>query len=82
MDSENPFELVILDLTISGGLGGLFVIDQLKRMDHNVKAVVCSGYSAAPVMNKYWEFGFKGGISKPLTVVQLSRVLHEVLTQS
>ncbi len=68
MDSEDPFDLVILDLTIPGDAGGRDVIEQITRIDPSVKAVVCSGYSTDPVMAKFADYGFQGSISKPFRI--------------
>ena len=81
-DSENPFDLVILDLTIPGEVGGREVVEQIKRIDPSVKAIVCSGYSTDPVMARFSDYGFKGSISKPFRIRELSKVLQVVLQES
>jgi len=76
--SENPFDLVILDLTIPGGMGGLKTIIELLKIDSNVKAVVSSGYSNDPVMANYEDYGFCDVVPKPFTKNQLSEVLNNI----
>ena len=73
-----PFKLVIMDLTIPGGMGGKFAIQKLREIDKNVKAVVSSGYSSDPVMAHYSDYGFNGCIKKPFTLGELSRVLAQL----
>lgn len=73
-----PFDAVIMDLTIPGGMGGKAAIQELRQIDKNVKAVVSSGYSSDPVMANYSEYGFKGCIKKPFTISELSRVLGQL----
>lgn len=73
--SGNPFDGVILDLTIPGGLGGKETIKLLKRMDENVKAIVVSGYSEDPVLMNYKEFGFANALAKPYTMEQLKEAV-------
>ncbi|MCP3676955.1 MAG: response regulator, partial [Deltaproteobacteria bacterium] len=68
MGSDNPFKVVILDLTIKGGMGGRKTIERLKELDPSVKAIVSSGYSNDPVMSSYREYGFEGIVEKPCTV--------------
>lgn len=75
-----PFAAVILDLTIPGGMGGKETITKLLQLDPSVKAIVSSGYSNDPVMAEFSMYGFKGVVSKPFDIEQLSRVLHEVLS--
>ncbi|MGL4369826.1 MAG: response regulator, partial [Spirochaetota bacterium] len=65
LDSGNPFSVVIMDLTIPGGVGGKAAIGMLREIDPNVRAIVSSGYSDDPVMAEYSRHGFKGVILKP-----------------
>jgi len=76
--SENQFDLVVLDLTVPGGMGGLKTIIELLKIDPKVKAVVSSGYSNDPVMANYEDYGFCGIIPKPYTKAQLSEVLNRI----
>jgi PAS domain S-box-containing protein len=73
------YDLVIMDLTIPGGMGGLAAVRQLHLIDPGVKAIVSSGYSSDPVLANYREHGFVGMVPKPYEVNELARVLREVL---
>ena len=79
MNSTEPFDAVIMDLTIPGGMGGSETIQELLKIDPNVKAIVSSGYSSDPVMANYLEYGFCGVIPKPYEIYKLNKVLHEAL---
>jgi len=79
MESEKPYDAVILDLTIPGGMGGEEVIKILLEIDPEVKAIVFSGYSNSEVMVNYRKYGFKGMIPKPFDIYALGKVLNEVL---
>jgi signal transduction histidine kinase/ActR/RegA family two-component response regulator len=74
-----PFDAVILDLTIKGGMGGMECMENLLRIDPDVKAVVSSGYAEDPIMSNYREFGFRGVITKPYQIEDLSEILFRVL---
>ncbi|MEA3273113.1 MAG: PAS domain S-box protein [Patescibacteria group bacterium] len=74
--SETPFDMVILDLTIPGGMGGVETLEELKKLDPNVKAIISSGYSEQ-VPN-----GFAGVLSKPYKIKDLMKVLEEVIMWS
>lgn len=76
--SGTPFDMVIMDLTIPGGIGGKEAIQQLGTLDPAVKAIVSSGYSNDPIMAEYESHGFAGVIAKPYTIEGLSRVLRDV----
>ncbi|MDP9292150.1 MAG: response regulator, partial [Verrucomicrobiota bacterium] len=79
MKSGNPFDLVITDLTIPGGMGGAEALKKLREIDPKVKAIVSSGYAMDPVMSRYKEYGFSGMIAKPYEIADLGHVVHEVL---
>jgi CheY-like chemotaxis protein len=77
--SEKPYDAVILDLTIQGGMGGKEAIKKLLELDPQLKAIVFSGYSDSPVMSNYREYGFKGMMAKPFDMQALGKVLNDVL---
>ena len=79
MDSEEPFDAVVLDLTIKGGMGGAQTIKELIRIDPGVKAIVCSGYFNDPVITNFKEYGFQGAMPKPYQMADLEIVLKKVL---
>jgi PAS domain S-box-containing protein len=73
------YDLVIMDLTVPGGMGGLAALGKLREIDSAVKAVVSSGYSSDPVLANYRAHGFAAMVAKPYEVREISRVLREVL---
>ena len=77
-----PFDLVIMDLTVPGGLGGLETIGRLRQIDPDVVSIVSSGYSNDPVMSDYSRYGFKGIIMKPYTMKDLMKVVRDILSGS
>ncbi len=81
-ESARPYDAVILDLTIPGGMGGKDAIGKLRELFSGVKAIVSSGYSENPVMSNFASYGFCGVISKPYNMEELGRVLHEVLVKN
>jgi two-component system cell cycle sensor histidine kinase/response regulator CckA len=78
-DCMEPFDAVILDLTVRGKMDGIKTIQTLLEIDPDVRAIISSGYSDDPVMARYGEYGFCGAIVKPYTVEELNRTLHKVL---
>jgi len=79
IESGQPFDAVILDLTVPGGIGGAKALELLRVLDPAVKAIVSSGYSDDPVMGRYREHGFCGVLAKPFQVAGLGAVLRDVL---
>jgi PAS domain S-box-containing protein len=78
-ESEKPFDAVILDLTVPGGMGGREAIQKLLEIDPKVKAIVSSGYSNDPIMSDFKKYGFRGVVAKPYKVKELSEELHKVM---
>jgi len=74
-----PFDVVIMDLTIPGGMGGRETIASLLEIDPEAKAIVSSGYSNDPIMADYRIHGFKGVVAKPYSVEELSKTLRNVI---
>jgi two-component system, cell cycle sensor histidine kinase and response regulator CckA len=81
LKSDQPFDLVIIDLTIPGGMGGQATIKELLKIDPKVKEIVYSGYSNDPVMSNYKDSGFSGIIPKPYSQDQVAEVLNEILVE-
>lgn len=79
LHGNKPFDAIILDLTIRGGMGGQEAIKELSRIDPNVKGIVSSGYSQDPIMANYTDFGFCGVIAKPYTVEEMGEKLMQVI---
>jgi len=77
--SGTGFDAVLLDLTVTGGMGGMEAAAKLKELDPTLKLIVSSGYSDAPVMSHFAEYGFDAVILKPWTVKEMSEVLRQVL---
>jgi len=81
LEVGNPFDAVILDLTIRGGLGGIETNKRLQAMDPKVKTVVSSGYSDDAMLSGYPASGFKACLKKPYGMDELRRILNALLTE-
>ncbi|MDO8426840.1 MAG: PAS domain S-box protein [Deltaproteobacteria bacterium] len=80
-EAGEPFDAVILDLTVPEGMGGKEALAKLIEMDPEVRAIVSSGYSKDPIMSEYHKHGFKGVIAKPYTVPEFGRAVNSVLAK-
>ncbi len=78
-DNGTPVDLVIMDLTIPGGMGGQEAAAKLLQLDPEAKIVVTSGYSNDPVMANYEEYGFRAAVTKPFDLKELANVIASVL---
>lgn len=81
-NSGRPFDVVIIDLTIPGGMGGRETMQKLLEIDPHVKAIVSSGYSDDAVMSNYTNYNFKGVIAKPYRIEELSKTVRSVLAET
>lgn len=79
MADGQPFSLVILDLTIRGGMGGVEALAHLRAFDPGVLAIVASGYSADAAMAGHRAYGFAGMLAKPFSLAQLAHAVRTVL---
>jgi PAS domain S-box-containing protein len=76
---NKPFDMVIMDLTIPGGMGGKEAVERLREIDPEIKAIVSSGYSNDPVMANFRAYGFEGAVSKPYKVAEIVDTLYKVI---
>ena len=81
-ESGRSFDVVIMDLTIPGGMGGKEAIKRLIEIDPNVKAIVSSGYSNDPLMSEFRKCGFAGVVLKPYQIAELSEQVSKVLQET
>ncbi len=77
--SGRPFDLLILDLTVRGGMGGQEALRRIKEVEPDVAAVVSSGYSDDPVLSEYRSYGFIGLLSKPYSFDDLKDCLGKII---
>jgi PAS domain S-box-containing protein len=77
--SNQPFDVVILDLTIRGGMGGKDAMQKLREINPSIKAIVSSGYSNDPVMANYRKYGFRGIVPKPYQASDLIQAVAELV---
>ena len=78
-DERRLFDLVIMDLTVPGGMGGKETLKKLREIDPGIKVIVSSGYSNDPIMANFREHGFNGVVAKPYRVKELSDEVYRVI---
>lgn len=81
LDAGEPYDVVIMDLVIPGGMGGVETIKELLKIDPDAKAVVSSGYSTDPVIANYKKYGFSGAVSKPYKIEDLDRLIRRAIAE-
>jgi PAS domain S-box-containing protein len=79
MKTGRKFDIVILDITVRGGMGGEEAIKELLRIDPDIKTIVSSGYANSVAISKYESIGFKAYLPKPYDVASLNKTLNSLL---
>jgi len=74
-----PYDAVVMDLTIIGGMGGEACFRELKKLDPEVRAIVSSGYDNDEMVQRYLDLGFCGYLTKPYRVADLGRAIKTVV---
>ncbi len=82
LNGSQRFDLIIMDLTIRGGMGGKEAAGKILEIDSEAKIIVSSGYSTDSVLANFEKFGFAGRIIKPFSFTTLSQVITQVLGNS
>lgn len=75
---NDPFDLIITDLTVPGGMGGKEAIQHILKISTDARLIVSSGYSHDPVLSAYEDFGFIATLSKPFTSQEVKEVIQKV----
>ncbi|MBN2159859.1 MAG: AAA family ATPase [Spirochaetes bacterium] len=79
INESNPYDLVIMDLTVPGKMGGKETIQRIRELNPHVKAIVSSGYSNDPVMANFSKYGFTDVVAKPYRIEDLKAVINRVM---
>ncbi len=79
VDSGNAFNLIVMDLTIPGSMGGKEAVQEVLKINPNVKVIVASGYSNDPIVANYKDYGFCSAIEKPFKLQDFAEVIGKVL---
>jgi PAS domain S-box-containing protein len=78
----SAFDLVILDLTVPGGMGGQEAIRHMRAVSPTVRAIVASGYADDPVLAHPRNYGFAASLQKPFHINDLCTLIVKVLHAS
>lgn len=78
-DRGEPFDAVIMDLTIPGGMGGKEALEKLREFDPEIKAIVSSGYCNDPIMGDFQKYGFTAVLAKPYSAAEMSEILRATI---
>ena len=80
--AKHPFDAVILDLTIHGGMGGIAALKEMQKIYPGIKAIASSGYSSDPILANPLDYGFVGKLSKPYRTDELALMISSILLKT
>ena len=79
-DTKEAYDLLIMDITVPGGIGGVEALRQILTIDSTAKAIVASGYANNTVMANYQEFGFVDSMIKPFRLETLLEAVYRIVS--
>jgi len=75
LDNRQPFDAVLMDLTVPGGMGGVEATALICAMDENARIIAMSGYAQNDFMARYEHYGFSARLRKPFDGQELRRAI-------
>jgi CheY-like chemotaxis protein len=79
MDAGKTFSVVILDLSVSSGMGGVATAKQILTLDPHARLIASSGNAHDPALTEYEKFGFRSSIAKPYSTKELVQTITMAL---
>lgn len=79
MEKGNPFDLIMVDLKIDDGIGGIETVRTIRKFDPNLISIVSSGELSSDILNNQTKYGFSALLEKPFNLENLKNVVEEVL---
>jgi len=80
LQHNRPFDVVVMDLTIPGGMGGKEAVLKLREINPKAKAIVSSGYSNDPILSDFRHYKFDGAVLKPYNAEELGKAIQHVIS--
>lgn len=74
-----PFDAVIMDITIQGGMGGREAVTGLRKKHPGAKVIASSGYAAGTPVSEYAAMGFDGLLAKPYNYEEMAALLKKLI---
>jgi CheY-like chemotaxis protein len=74
-----PFDLIILDLSVPEGMGGKETFEKLHALDPNAKIVISSGFTNDPMLTNSASYGLAGVLAKPYRITELKALLENMI---
>jgi two-component system, cell cycle sensor histidine kinase and response regulator CckA len=79
---NDPYGLVVADLTVPGGMGGADMMKAMRATGHPIKSIVVSGYTDTPLLSNFKQHGFDAFLRKPFTRAEFLKVISSLFGES
>ncbi|MFO7916399.1 MAG: response regulator [Candidatus Krumholzibacteriales bacterium] len=73
--NQRGFDVVILDLKVKDGMGGLEASRRILELDPEAVIYISTGYSSDPIVKDYKRHGLAGALAKPYTAGELEKLI-------
>ena len=78
-ESDDRFDIVIVDLTIAEGMGGIETVEKIRKFDKDVKVIVASGHLSETMLDELNSEGFNEFLPKPFKMDELEAIINRLL---
>ncbi len=78
-DFGSPFDLILVDLDVRGGMGGQETVARLRGEFPGLRALLTTGYIDDQLMETYRDHGFLGVIPKPFHLDKLVQAIGRIV---
>lgn len=78
-ESGKPYDLLIFDFTVPGGMNGVQALAEIKKHRPAVRAILSSGYMKDQNMSDYQAAGFRYFLQKPYKAAELNAAIKKLL---
>ncbi len=79
LEAGNAFDLVLLDLRVNSGMGGMEAARRIAALDSQATMVAISGDGSSEVMQRYAEYNFVAALSKPFSIDAIEDIISRFL---
>ncbi len=79
LDEDSKYDVVILDLKVTEGMGGIEAAQKIIASDPEARVYISTGFSSDPIITGYRRYGITGAIAKPYTAEELRALVSRAL---
>ncbi len=79
---KGSFDIVITDITIKGGMGGVETVKKIREINKNIPIVASTGYSESKIAENFKEYGFDAILLKPFNLKTIKELIEKIQFKS